>query len=150
MTGVCPSHTRIHAGCTIIDPIVGRLVEGSIETFRVRVPNATTVSVAANDGFRNILSRQYLKRCNDADDTFIGQVCIPSNSCIVLATFGSKDDDTKVSLDDYEDSLDASGTGGEDVPILLHSYAVIQSRDSAMTRQHDEVELADSFDVSSI
>ena len=156
ITSICPIYTctLLHPGCTIIDPIVGRLVEGSVETFRVRVPNATTVSVSANDGFRNILSRQYLKKPDDRSDIFVGQVCIPSSSCIVLATFGN-DVQNREATDIDDDSLDAkadtsTAAGNDDVPILLHSYEVIQSRVSAAQQLDAGMDLPDSFDVSSL
>ena len=96
------SRAFVKRGCTVIEPIVGRLVEGCIESFHVRVPGAVTVSVAANDGFRNTLSRQYLRR--DGDE-FVGQICVPGSACIVLATFD----------------------GANDAPVLMLTYEVIRT-----------------------
>lgn len=103
------SRAFVKQGCTIIEPIVGRLVEGCIENFHVRVPGAVTVSVAAKDGFRNTLSRQYLRRkAGEEDkDVFVGQICVPGSSCIVLATFD----------------------GMNDTPVLMLTYEVLRTRE---------------------
>ena len=84
----------------------------------------------------------------------MGQVCIPSSSCIVLATFVN-DVQNREATDIDDDSLDAkadtsTAAGNDDVPILLHSYEVIQSRVSAAQQLDAGMDLPDSFDVSSL
>ena len=113
------THDFTRKGCTIIEPIVGRLVERSIESFRIRVPGALTVSVAGSDGFRNILSRQYLRKATTdqaLSDVFEGEICIPANSCVVFATFPSV-----AGTDEEEDN------NKTDDPVLLQTYEVIKT-----------------------